>query len=218
MKFEPDVVSDSTLMEIPVKECGEKLVNARDYSKSIIIDIEPLNKKSQQLKDDECFVRETVAIMLSCAQSILPNNFSIKLVDGFRSMSIQKELYHSVFEEFKNKFPTLSDEELEIKTDKFVANPKIIPPHTTGGAIDLTLVDSNLNELDMGTSVNFLADEAATNHPNISEEAKKNRQILIECLEKVGFVNYPLEWWHWSYGDRTWAFYKKKTFSIYHSL
>jgi hypothetical protein len=21
----------------------------------------------------------------------------------------------------------------------------------------------------------------------------------------VGFVNYPTEWWHWSYGDRYWA-------------
>ena len=20
-----------------------------------------------------------------------------------------------------------------------------------------------------------------------------------------GFVNYPTEWWHWSYGDRYWA-------------
>ena len=21
----------------------------------------------------------------------------------------------------------------------------------------------------------------------------------------AGFVNYPTEWWHWSYGDRYWA-------------
>lgn len=41
---------------------------------------------------------------------------------------------------------------------------------------------------------------------SISETAKKNRQILIQSMEQVGFINYPPEWWHWSYGDRYWAF------------
>jgi len=25
-------------------------------------------------------------------------------------------------------------------------------------------------------------------------------------MEGAGFVNYPTEWWHWSYGDRDWTF------------
>ena len=25
-------------------------------------------------------------------------------------------------------------------------------------------------------------------------------------MTATGFVNYPSEWWHWSYGDRYWAF------------
>jgi D-alanyl-D-alanine dipeptidase len=24
-------------------------------------------------------------------------------------------------------------------------------------------------------------------------------------LSAQGLVNYPTEWWHWSYGDRYWA-------------
>lgn len=40
----------------------------------------------------------------------------------------------------------------------------------------------------------------------IKDEAKKNPKILIECMEKVGFRNYPTEWWQWSYGDCYWAF------------
>jgi D-alanyl-D-alanine dipeptidase len=24
-------------------------------------------------------------------------------------------------------------------------------------------------------------------------------------MTEAGFVNYPLEWWHWSYGDKYWA-------------
>ena len=41
---------------------------------------------------------------------------------------------------------------------------------------------------------------------NISDTAKANRKILIDNMEKVGFTNYPTEWWHWSYGDCYWAF------------
>ncbi len=35
---------------------------------------------------------------------------------------------------------------------------------------------------------------------------EENRKILINCLERAGFINYPTEWWHWSYGDCYWAF------------
>ena len=28
-------------------------------------------------------------------------------------------------------------------------------------------------------------------------------------MEKAGFINYPAEWWHWSYGDCYWAYFNK---------
>jgi D-alanyl-D-alanine dipeptidase len=40
---------------------------------------------------------------------------------------------------------------------------------------------------------------------NISEEARAHREILGAALTSAGMVNYPTEWWHWSYGDRYWA-------------
>jgi D-alanyl-D-alanine dipeptidase len=29
--------------------------------------------------------------------------------------------------------------------------------------------------------------------------------VLGDALSGAGLVNYPTEWWHWSYGDRYWA-------------
>lgn len=29
--------------------------------------------------------------------------------------------------------------------------------------------------------------------------------VLGTALASAGLVNYPSEWWHWSYGDRYWA-------------
>jgi D-alanyl-D-alanine dipeptidase len=40
----------------------------------------------------------------------------------------------------------------------------------------------------------------------IDAEARTNRNTLIAAMTATGFVNYPSEWWHWSYGDRYWAF------------
>jgi D-alanyl-D-alanine dipeptidase len=31
----------------------------------------------------------------------------------------------------------------------------------------------------------------------------------------AGFVNYPSEWWHWSYGDRYWAVVTGEPHAIY---
>jgi D-alanyl-D-alanine dipeptidase len=40
---------------------------------------------------------------------------------------------------------------------------------------------------------------------NISDRARSHRDILSTALTAAGLVNYPTEWWHWSYGDRYWA-------------
>ncbi|MBI2106448.1 D-alanyl-D-alanine carboxypeptidase family protein [Candidatus Woesearchaeota archaeon] len=217
MKFQPNCVKDEELMKIPVIECNEKMVNLRDYNKDIIIEIEEESKKSQNLKKNECFVRENVAIMLSQIQFVLPKNTCLKIIDTYRPMEAQKRIYAQVLSELKNKFPNLTNKELEKETDKWVANPKIIPPHTTGGAVDLVLVDKNMKEINMGTKINAVSIKAATEFP-FKNEVKNNRLFLINIMTEAGFVNYPLEWWHWSYGDRIWAFYKKKPFAIYNSI
>ena len=217
MNFKPNCVKDEELIKIPVKNCKEKLVNLRDYNKEIIMEIEEESKKSQNLKETECFVRESVAIMLSQIQSSLSNNLCLKIIDGYRPMEAQKRIYTQVFSEIKSKFPNLADKELKKETDKWVANPRIIPPHTTGGAVDLTIMDKNLKELDFGTKVNTISIKAATEFP-FKNKTKENRIFLIKIMTKAGFVNYPLEWWHWSYGDRIWAYYKKKPFAIYNSI
>jgi D-alanyl-D-alanine dipeptidase len=41
--------------------------------------------------------------------------------------------------------------------------------------------------------------------PQVSRQARANRELLARVLRGVGLVNYPTEWWHRSYGDRYWA-------------
>lgn len=53
---------------------------------------------------------------------------------------------------------------------------------------------------------------------NIGPEARANRKILAEALTTVGLVNYPTEWWHWSYGDRYWALATDASHAVYGPL
>lgn len=78
--------------------------------------------------------------------------------------------------------------------------------HQSGAAVDISLVDQcPAVEYDMGGEVRGFGENADFDYPGISAEARKNRNILRAALEKVGMVNYPAEWWHYSFGDRLWA-------------
>jgi D-alanyl-D-alanine dipeptidase len=84
-----------------------------------------------------------------------------------------------------------------------------IAPHSAGAAVGLTLAASDGAELDMGTRVNANPEESGgacfTGAHSISAQARANRDLLGRALAAAGFVNYPTEWWHWSYDDRYWA-------------
>ena len=98
---------------------------------------------------------------------------------------------------------------------KFVSEPvkdiKIPPVHTTGGAVDLTIVDDKGNELDMGGGFDELSDRSKTSYYEGSEETEiiNNRRLLYNAMTSAGFTNLPSEWWHYDYGDRFWAYYTK---------
>ncbi|MEJ2857571.1 MULTISPECIES: hypothetical protein [unclassified Saccharothrix] len=66
--------------------------------------------------------------------------------------------------------------------------------HVSGAAVDLTLCSVDGSELWMGTEV-----EGST------DEVRERRRVLTAALTGAGLVNYPAGWWHWSYGDRYWA-------------
>jgi D-alanyl-D-alanine dipeptidase len=67
----------------------------------------------------------------------------------------------------------------------------------------------------MGTGCQEIDMKSVTASDEISAEAQKNRRILVEALESAGLINYPAEWWHFSYGDHQWAFLTGKTQALY---
>lgn len=70
--------------------------------------------------------------------------------------------------------------------------------HSRGVAVDISLVDrSSGKPVDMGGHHDLLDPSSATAYPNLTHRQKKHRQLLKETMERHGFVNYSLEWWHY---------------------
>lgn len=54
------------------------------------------------------------------------------------------------------------------------------------------------NSIDMGTGFDCFDTLAHTLDPRIDGDQAKNRLLLVEGLQRQGFVNYDKEWWHFT--------------------
>jgi D-alanyl-D-alanine dipeptidase len=103
-----------------------------------------------------------------------------KIFDAFRPITAQKFLF--------DKFPD----------GGFISNPTTgSVPHCRGVAVDLTLIDADGKELDMGTEFDNFTDLARHGSTAISTEAQKNRYILFGIMMTAGWDFYRQEWWHY---------------------
>ncbi len=196
-------------------ETNEVMVDIRNYRRII------LDKKGDWHSANYHMVRKTVAEKLEKAALALPDGVCILFKEGHRSLGKQKEIFDWYVDVLKKRFPARPDEEIKILASEWVAPPLEDAPHSTGGAFDVTLIDHRGIEINMGSIVDDTSENGVARNKTysdiISAEGKKNRKILIEALSKQNFQNYPFEWWHWSYGDKYWA-YHNKTNAIYKSV
>ncbi|MEW9553362.1 M15 family metallopeptidase [Nonomuraea sp. NPDC050783] len=200
----PDIIlmADARVSAVPVEESGEPLVDLREV---------PSVRLDPRLADDEgayAHVRSGHVERLRHAQSLLPDGLRLLVVEAFRPLALQEHYYHAHADRLRAAHPDWPEERVHVQTSRSLSPPPI-GPHVCGAAIDLTLCTEDGQELDMGTPVNADPEETDdacyTDSADVSAEARGNRRLLGDALTAAGFVNYPTEWWHWSYGDRYWA-------------
>ena len=129
-------------------------------------------------------------------------------MEGWRAALVQRHYFESYRERLRADGIASEPAELDRLASRYVAPPPLAP-HTAGAAVDLTLCTTDGVELDLGTRINASPEESDgacyTAAAGLDPAARANRQLLCQVLTSVGLVNYPTEWWHWSYGDRYWA-------------
>jgi D-alanyl-D-alanine dipeptidase len=164
--------------------------------------------------------RQSVLEHLSQAINFMPDYWSVALRSGHRPLEVQTKLLASLMQKHKIDYPEATVEQNLAHARLFVADPSIkTPPHCTGGAIDIEIVNNRTGQLvDMGTPVNTDSPSAFTHSPLISELQKSNRHILLNAMLSAQFANLANEWWHFSYGDQYWAAFYDQPSAIYMPL
>jgi zinc D-Ala-D-Ala dipeptidase len=160
-------------------------VNLNDYSQDFVYDMKYATDdnflKSKVYDCAECYLRyKTVKALILANNKFIKKGFKIKLFDCYRPLDIQKRMWTIV-----------SD-------PQYVANPTKGSIHNRGGAVDITLVNFDGKELDMGTTFDFFGKEASHNFNGFSKEILSNRKFLKKIMIAEHFNSFDSEWWHYN--------------------
>ena len=176
----------STLLSFVVWGQQSAFVRLKDLSHDFVYELKyatPDNFLKQAVYDcGECYLRKSTAEALVKANEAFKQlGYRIKLFDCYRPLSVQKKMWKI------------------LPGTHYVANPAKGSKHNRGAAVDLTLVDAQGKELNMGTPFDFFGKEAHHTYTQHSKEVLENRKLLKETLDKFNFKSIYSEWWHYEY-------------------
>lgn len=182
----------------PIRECHEPMVNLTAGDGLFLNEVTML-------------CRQSVAEKLKmAAKQLSKKGLGIYIYELYRSPEQQQMRLQETYNRYGDKFS--DKDELERYVRRCTAG--VGGGHQTGGAVDLTLCDSNGIPLDMGSEYPVKCREMVTSY-HLSPIVNKRRRLLCNVMHQEGFANYPGEWWHFSYGDQLWAAYRYKRYAIY---
>ena len=176
----------SVLLSFVVWGQQSDFVRLKDLSSDFVYELKyatPDNFLKQAVYDcGECYLRKSTAEALVKANEAFKQlGYRIKLFDCYRPLSVQKKMWKI------------------LPGTHYVANPAKGSKHNRGAAVDLTLVDAQGKELNMGTPFDFFGKEAHHTYTEHSKEVLENRKLLKETLNKYNFKSIYSEWWHYDY-------------------
>ncbi|AWG22237.1 peptidase M15 [Flavobacterium faecale] len=167
------------------QETDTTFVKLRDYSSDFVYNMKYATDdnflKAQVYDCAECYLRlKTVKALVLVNKEFMKKGYRIELFDCYRPLDIQKKMWAIV------------------PNPNYVANPAKGSIHNRGGAVDITLVDANGKELEMGTKFDFFGPEASHKYLKVSDEVKKNRALLKSIMTRKYFNSFDSEWWHYN--------------------
>lgn len=163
------------------------LIEISEKTHPIILDLKYGSKDNfthQQIYDHSICLLHQQAIPLfeKAVELAAQQNLRFKVFDAFRPQKAQEKLW--------DIFPD----------SPYVADPKKGSNHTRGVAIDLTLIDKNSQELDMGTPFDDFT--VQSHHAGgCSPQVNANRYTLLGIMMTADWDFYNVEWWHYQLFD-----------------
>jgi zinc D-Ala-D-Ala dipeptidase len=210
----------------------DSLVYLRDVDPTIAQDIRYASSNNfvgrplDGYEAPECILRRDVAMALAQVQKDLAaSGLGLKVYDCYRPTRAVRTMANWANDgrlggATKRFYPKLQKNTLF--GSGYIASRSA---HSTGTAIDLTIVDmppaqvakfdpaatygpctgpvdqrSPDNSLDMGTGYDCFDLTSWTSSGGISAEQHRRRMQFVSAMRRRGFSNYRREWWHFTYG------------------
>jgi zinc D-Ala-D-Ala dipeptidase len=227
--------------QIPIHECHELLVEVpldcfavespHPYTKLLA----PYGNKSPY------YLRQGVLERLLTARTELQKKhpgWQIQIFDAYRPIAVQQFMVDYMFQQVVQAEGLTQIELTESQRQAILAkvyqfwalpslDPEMPPPHSTGAAVDVSLVNAAGQVVDMGSPIDEMSPRSDPNYYAAKETERDasrdgdeldhqraqfhlNREILKTVMTAAGFEQHPNEWWHFSYGDQLWAWLKEQ--------
>ncbi|MBD2678562.1 MULTISPECIES: M15 family metallopeptidase [Nostoc] len=210
--------------QVAIFECGEPLM-AIPLELFAVESPHPYEKLGAPYGDrSPYYLRQSVIENLIQAQNyleLLRRKWRIQIFDAYRPVAVQQFMVdysfaQAVQERGLTEAELLPNQRQEIWQTVYEIwavpslDEKTPPPHSTGAAVDVTLVDDTGEIVNMGSPIDEMSGRS---HPDYyankddpqAEKYHAHRQLLQEVMLKADFQRNPKEWWHFSFGDQMWA-------------
>jgi zinc D-Ala-D-Ala dipeptidase len=136
---------------------------------------------------------ETLNALSRVQEKLRRRGMSLKIFDAYRPLRAEAYMMSWALKSGNKHFMD------EGYVPDNIYDPRRRICHPSGNAIDLTIVDSDGKELDMGTDFDAFTKKSWT--MNAEGIVLENRLYLKEIMEAEGFRYLYAEWWHFSYPD-----------------
>ncbi|MBR3904794.1 MAG: M15 family metallopeptidase [Clostridia bacterium] len=141
---------------------------------------------------------EAADALKNAADTFREMGYRLKIFDAYRPQSAVKHFVRwsqdaddmKMQAEFYPEYKTKS----RIVDEGYIARNS---SHMRGSAVDLTLVDMDGNELDMGTCFDYFGKRSWHGAKGLTQEQEENRELLKKVMEANGFRPFEQEWWHY---------------------
>ena len=214
---------------IPIRDCGEPLVAIPGDRLGLVQPHVYQVLGAPYGKQSPYYLRSGVLGALLQAQGMLQQNrpgWRIQVFDAFRPLAVQQFMVeHTFLEQVQARgwvataLTTAQREAVMAEVMQFWAvpsdDPATPPPHSTGAALDVTLIDHAGAVVEMGSPIDEVSARSHPNHfapsPSPAEQGfHRHRTLLNQVMESAGFRRHPNEWWHFSRGDQLWAWQRRQ--------
>jgi zinc D-Ala-D-Ala dipeptidase len=218
-ELERQMVTYQDLISIKVIDNKEPLVQI-DKEKIPFSYIPVFSDMKKVLGNTILVRKDTYTRLLKAQDNLKAENlqFSLYVTYGYRSMEIQTQRFLERLKESSSTY-FQNPNDLYEEIHRSIAVPSVAG-HPTGGAVDITIINLKSNRfLDFGSKqYDYSTKRYYVYCPDISSKAKYNRMLLRKCMVSAGFAPFDGEWWHFSYGDREWAYFYKKKNALYNQI